>query len=76
MAAADLKQATDGDAGDGVGGRWRLRGRRRGRPEPTAAAVPRVATPPELALDVTPHDPLIAFCQQAGGAVDVDELEL
>lgn len=30
----------------------------------------------ELQLDLAPNDPLIAYCQQAGGPVDVDSLEL
>ncbi len=38
----------------------------RTRPDPTS----------DLDLDVAPNDPLIAFCQQAGGVVDVDTLEL
>ena len=76
VAAADPQQPTGSDAGDGVGGRRRLRGRRRGRTEPAAAAEPDAAATPELALDIAPNDPLLAFCQQTGGAVDVNELEL
>ena len=76
VAAADLSRPTGGDAASGGGARRRLRDLRRGRPEPTAAAVPAAAAGPELALDMAPNDPLIAFCQQTGGAVDVDGLEL
>ena len=53
--------------------RWLARNRtertvapERTRPDPTS----------DLDLDVAPNDPLIAFCQQAGGVVDVDTLEL
>ncbi len=53
--------------------RWLGRGR-------TQAAVPpqqsSPATTVELALDVAPNDPLIAFCQRTGGAIDVEGLEL
>ena len=76
VAAADLHQPTGSDAGAGDGGRRRLRGRRRGRTEPAAAAGPDAAATPELALDIAPNDPLLVFCQQTGGAVDVNELEL
>jgi serine phosphatase RsbU (regulator of sigma subunit)/anti-sigma regulatory factor (Ser/Thr protein kinase) len=38
----------------------------RARPDPTT----------DLELDVAPNDPLLAYCQQAGGVVDVDTLEL
>lgn len=41
------------------------------QPEPPSAAAT-----PELALDMAPNDPLIAYCQQSGGAIDVEGLEL
>ena len=57
--------------------RWkRLPGlRRRQQPVPSVQQE-RPAATKELQLDVAPDDPLIAFCQQAGGAVDVERLEL
>ena len=60
-----------------VAPRWkRLPGLRR-RQQPVASVhQEQPAAPTELQLDVAPDDPLIAFCQQAGGAVDVERLEL
>jgi serine phosphatase RsbU (regulator of sigma subunit) len=55
------------------GRRWRRKRRPAVAPE---APAPEPVTPPEFQLDVAPNDPLIAFCQQTGGAVDVEELEL
>lgn len=56
--------------------RWRrLLGQRRTSSADVVQPAETTATT-ELALDVAPDDPLIAFCQQAGGAVDVDSLEL
>ena len=54
-----------------------LRRWRSSRPRDERAAQQPVAPEtPELQLDVAPNDPLLAYCQQAGGAVDVDSLEL
>ncbi|GAC1331447.1 MAG: hypothetical protein NVSMB13_19740 [Mycobacteriales bacterium] len=50
-----------------------------GRSSPAAAvslAEPAPATSSELELDVAPNDPLIGYCQQVAGAVDVEGLEL
>ncbi len=56
--------------------RWRrLLGPRRERPVPPSQPSRSPATT-EVHLEVAPDDPLIAFCQQAGGAVDVQGLQL
>jgi len=76
--------AVDGIDSPGQDGRGRAplapRWRRRlvpGRTQaPALPAQTRTDPTPELALDVAPNDPLIGFCQQAGGAVDVESLEL
>ena len=55
--------------------RWR---RFVSRPTPAPVApqqTPRAAAS-QLELDLAPNDPLIAYCQQAGSAVDVEDLEL
>jgi len=69
---------TAADSPDGPpqpGSRWRRR--RAGQAAPT---IPQQATAAvstaEIALDIAPNDPLIAYCQQSGGAVDVEGLEL
>jgi serine phosphatase RsbU (regulator of sigma subunit)/anti-sigma regulatory factor (Ser/Thr protein kinase) len=52
----------------------RIRGRRKQTDEGQAIRAEQTAeTPP---LDIAPNDPIIAYLQQASGAVDVDSLEL
>lgn len=63
----------------GKPGRWRrLLGPRGGGGRTVEAAPPQLPAPAgtDLDLDLSPNDPLIAFCQQAAGAVDVESLEL
>jgi len=74
--AAPTATASDDRGGVRPARRWR-RLLHSGRTQ-RAVAPPanRLAATSELALDVAPNDPLLAFCQQAGGAVDVEGLEL
>ncbi|MEP7053995.1 MAG: SpoIIE family protein phosphatase [Actinomycetota bacterium] len=55
--------------------RWRPSRRRRGAAvDPSPAAAPAVR--PDFDLDIAPNDPLIGYCEQVAGAIDVDGLEL
>jgi serine phosphatase RsbU (regulator of sigma subunit)/anti-sigma regulatory factor (Ser/Thr protein kinase) len=76
IAHQDADQAVGPPRAEAASSRWRrLLGRDRTRPSAPAEPSRRGATS-DLELDVAPNDPLIAYCQQAGGVVDVDVLEL
>jgi serine phosphatase RsbU (regulator of sigma subunit)/anti-sigma regulatory factor (Ser/Thr protein kinase) len=52
---------------------------RRGGHEPEAASAAPAQRPPEpesTAIEIAPNDPIVAYFQDAGGAVDVQALEL
>src|SRR5689334_3016564 len=52
---------------------------RRGARAPEAAGAPEAATlsaTTQSPVDIGPNDPLLAYLQSAGGAVDIDSLEL
>jgi serine phosphatase RsbU (regulator of sigma subunit)/anti-sigma regulatory factor (Ser/Thr protein kinase) len=52
---------------------------RRSTPEAdvaSAAPAPRPAEPETAAIEIAPNDPIVAYFQDAGGAVDVQALEL
>ena len=56
--------------------RWRRFVSHRPTPPAIVPQETRPAATSEIQLDVAPNDPLIAYCQQAGSAVDVEGLEL
>jgi len=77
-------QPTSDEAGptgtpDPAAGSDRRSWRRKRRNTPGAAAEPAAPEAPtgsDLDLDIAPNDPLIAYCQQVAGAVDVETLDL
>ncbi|MEP6697038.1 MAG: GAF domain-containing SpoIIE family protein phosphatase [Pseudonocardiales bacterium] len=55
---------------------WRRMLRRSAQSAAPEPAAPARSTGSDLDLDIAPNDPLIAYCQQVAGAVDVEGLDL
>ncbi|MDP9220501.1 MAG: PP2C family protein-serine/threonine phosphatase [Actinomycetota bacterium] len=55
---------------------WRRMLRKPTEPAATGSAAPVPPAGSDLDLDIAPNDPLIAYCQQVAGAVDVEGLDL